>query len=50
VLVNQPRIVGRIHQVVEMGDALGGQSRQRDRRLTIVQGRRCEDATYRWPM
>ena len=46
-LVDQARIVGRVHRVVEMGDALSGHPRQRNRRLTVMQRRRCQDATDR---
>ena len=47
-LMDRPRIVGRVLQIVEIGDALGGQPRQRNRRLTIMQRRRSQDATYRY--
>ena len=47
VQMNRLGVVGRIHQVIEIGHAAGGHLGQRNRRLAIMQRGRSQNATNR---
>ncbi len=46
-LVDLPGIIGRVHEIVEIGHTPGGHHRQRDRDLAVMDGCRGEDGPQR---
>ncbi len=48
-LVDLPGIIGRVHEIVEIGHTPGGHHRQRDRDLAVMDGCRGENGPQRHP-